>query len=306
MGDIGDTDPALVSPGAVLRLEREARRLSVEDVAQALKLTPKQVVAIESEAFDLLPGKTFARGFVRNYARLLQRDPTPLLAALETRLAGGEVDLRPLSNAEGRMPAGVPSRGVPRILLGGLLLAMVALAIGVYLERFGPGMDGWRPTSSADPPPATAGAVSPGASRIELPVPAAAPTGDAAPQGDATGAPTPQSTGPREGGTADTAPTATSPGAADPSPTDGSPVANQARRRLAFRFGKEAWVEVRDASGRVLASRLNPPGSTLDLEGAAPFELVVGNAASVELRLDDRPIDLKPHTSVSVARLRLE
>ena len=43
-----------------------------------------------------------------------------------------------------------------------------------------------------------------------------------------------------------------------------------------------------------------------DREGQGPFELVVGNAASVEFKLDDRSIDLKPYTNVSVARLRLE
>jgi cytoskeleton protein RodZ len=39
-------------------------------VAQQLKLAPRQVRALEEENFGMLPGRTFTRGFMRNYARL--------------------------------------------------------------------------------------------------------------------------------------------------------------------------------------------------------------------------------------------
>jgi cytoskeleton protein RodZ len=289
--DYADVSPAALHAGAVLRQAREARRLSVDEVAQTLKLTPRQVAAIESEEFDLLPGTTFARGFVRNYARLMQLDPAPLLAAMELRLTRSEVDLRPLSNAAGRMPAGGSARGVPRWLLVGFVFAVVALAVGVYVERFGSGMGAWRPagpdlqTDRPAPPP--------GGERLDLPVPAAAAPAEAVPAPAAL----PQAAVPE-------------PAAAGPAPAPGvegdAPVVNASPRRLLFRFGRESWVEVRDSSGKLLASRLNAPGSVLELEGQPPLALVVGNAASVELKVDDRSVDLKPHTSVSVARLRLE
>jgi cytoskeleton protein RodZ len=61
-------------PGARLRSAREHAGLSLDQVAQALKLAPRQVKALEDEDFAQLPGRTFARGFVRNYARLLGLD----------------------------------------------------------------------------------------------------------------------------------------------------------------------------------------------------------------------------------------
>src|SRR5512139_3689632 len=72
--------------GARLRVAREMRQMSVDEVAQALKLGPRQVEALESGNWQGLPGQTFVRGFVRNYARLLQIDPAPLMDHLDATL----------------------------------------------------------------------------------------------------------------------------------------------------------------------------------------------------------------------------
>ena len=63
--------PETTTAGAYLRASREAAGLSVDVVAQQLKLAPRQVRAIEEDDYARLPGRTFVRGFVRNYARLL-------------------------------------------------------------------------------------------------------------------------------------------------------------------------------------------------------------------------------------------
>ena len=70
------------APGAQLRAAREAAGMSLDQVAQQLKLAPRQVKALEDQDFAHLPGRTFTRGFVRNYARLLNLDAGELLASL--------------------------------------------------------------------------------------------------------------------------------------------------------------------------------------------------------------------------------
>src|SRR3954470_3181712 len=60
--------------GAELARAREEQGLALADVAQQLKFAARQLEALEKERFDLLPGGTFARGMVRNYARLLKLD----------------------------------------------------------------------------------------------------------------------------------------------------------------------------------------------------------------------------------------
>ncbi len=56
--------------------------MSLDAVAQQLKLAPRQVRALEDDDWQRLPGRTFVRGFSRNYARFVRLDPDAVLAAL--------------------------------------------------------------------------------------------------------------------------------------------------------------------------------------------------------------------------------
>ena len=56
--------------------------MSLEDVANQLKFSPRLIEALEAGEFDKLPGRTFARGMLRSYAKLLKLDPAPILAQL--------------------------------------------------------------------------------------------------------------------------------------------------------------------------------------------------------------------------------
>jgi len=80
-GDVG----AASAPGARLRQARERRGDSIAEVAQALKLAPRQVDALERGDYEALPGPAFVRGFMRNYARYLNLDPEPLIADVTAR-----------------------------------------------------------------------------------------------------------------------------------------------------------------------------------------------------------------------------
>ena len=71
-------------------------------------------------------------------------------------------------------------------------------------------------------------------------------------------------------------------------------------------FGADSWVEIKDASGRMLIRQLNPSGTGADVRGRPPFEVVIGNAAQVRLTYNNRPIDLAPFIDVTVARFTLE
>jgi cytoskeleton protein RodZ len=70
------------SVGAALREAREQLGLSVADVGSRLKFASRQIEALEADNFTCLPEIFFVRRFVRSYAKLLQLDPEPLLAAL--------------------------------------------------------------------------------------------------------------------------------------------------------------------------------------------------------------------------------
>jgi len=73
--------------GSILRAAREERGLTLDDAAEATKIRPAYLEAIEDEAFERLPGATYARGFLRAYAELLGVDPQPLIDEFSERFA---------------------------------------------------------------------------------------------------------------------------------------------------------------------------------------------------------------------------
>ena len=65
-----------VNPGETLRQARESNGWSLAEVALKLNLTTTSLGNLEAGAFDKLPGHTFARGYIRAYAKLLGIDQT--------------------------------------------------------------------------------------------------------------------------------------------------------------------------------------------------------------------------------------
>ncbi len=68
-----------VNPGETLRQARENNGWSLAEVALKLNLTVASLGNLEAGAFDKLPGHTFARGYIRAYAKLLGMDQTLLV-----------------------------------------------------------------------------------------------------------------------------------------------------------------------------------------------------------------------------------
>lgn len=79
--------------GVTLKTAREQRGLTLDDVAEATKIRASYLAAIEEEAFDRLPGPTYARGFLRSYAELLGLDPQILIDEFNVRFASAPWEL---------------------------------------------------------------------------------------------------------------------------------------------------------------------------------------------------------------------
>jgi cytoskeleton protein RodZ len=68
----------------------------------------------------------------------------------------------------------------------------------------------------------------------------------------------------------------------------------------------QSWVEVTDARGKVLISRLIEPGEAVGLDGTPPFKLKVGNADTTQVVYRGRPVELAPYVRDNVARFELK
>ena len=68
--------------GEALRSTRERRGLSIAEVAQDTRISPRFLEALEAEQFDELPAPVYVRGFIRSYASYLKIESQPLLDQL--------------------------------------------------------------------------------------------------------------------------------------------------------------------------------------------------------------------------------
>jgi len=283
---------AEASPGVGerLRAAREARRLTVADVAQALKLGVRQVEALEGGNWASLPGTTFIRGFVRNYARLLQVDAAPLMAQLEATVTTARVNLDVPENASGAMPAARSAvqrhnRGV--VILGALLLAGAGLAYMLLPDDLAALRDkaqGMIDGAARKEDKATETVAAPAAKEPAVAEPAFPP-----------GQTPEQVINPQSQALPQLAPAPAAPAAA---------VAGTGALGLAFKG--DSWVEVKDRDGKVLLSERRTVGGDQAVDGAAPLTVTVGKASAVALTWRGKAVDLAPHTKGEVARLTLE
>ena len=288
----GDRTRLPPTAGALLQRARAAAGLSLDAVAQQLKLAPRQVKALEDDNFAGLPGRTFVRGFVRNYARLLRIDPEIVLSALP----GGDTHsldspaLQATAPTIGELPTA--ERAKPGWARWVIPLALVAIIATAAIYEFSRDYGGLRRIAPAPP----------GASDAERS--AAAPQSPAS----ATGTPLPNPVA--------APPTSNPPAANEPVPgaAQGATAASAVPLRVApamadatvvLTFRDSSWTEVKDSSGRVLVSQMIAAGQTLPVSGTPPFDLVIGNATEVSVTFQGKAIDLAPYTRQNVARFVL-
>ncbi len=152
------------SAGSHLRAAREAAGLSLDQVAQQLKLAPRQVRALEDEAFDELPGRTFTRGFVRNYARLLGLDAATLIALLPDAAHAPSLESPPLQSTLARMGELPSAQRRPasfgRWLIPLILVACVVAAAAYEWYRGKPGRADVTPSAQTEAPAPASSATS--------------------------------------------------------------------------------------------------------------------------------------------------
>ncbi len=280
--------PAARSPGAIVREARESAGMSIDDVSQQLKLAPRQVVALEDDDYAQLPGRTFIRGFLRNYARLLRLDADALLAALPDGSTAASLDrpaISPTTRVMGELPADATAKpGSARWAIPLAFVAIVAIAAAYQfwrpLSERARGVTSGAPTEQALPTPS-------------LVPPAAAPAASPATDTGAAAVPS-TSTAP----TSSTAPAAEIASAAPGAAPDDTPIV--------FVFRGTSWIEVKDARGNVLLSTMGYPGATHAVGGILPFDVILGNAEAVQVSLRGAPFDTAPYAKQNVAKFTVK
>jgi cytoskeleton protein RodZ len=120
--------------GEHLRQAREARKITLQDIAATTKIGSRALQALEDEDFDQLPGGIFNKGFVRAYARCVGLDEDKTVAAYmeAAKVSAPETDLQVLSSqvTSAQEAARADSSGMSAATLVGIVALIVALGLG--------------------------------------------------------------------------------------------------------------------------------------------------------------------------------
>nr|WP_314483636.1 RodZ family helix-turn-helix domain-containing protein [uncultured Pseudomonas sp.] len=316
-----------VNPGETLRQARENNGWTLAEVAMKLNLTASSLSNLEAGAFDKLPGHTFARGYIRAYAKLLGMDQTALVHEFDlytgTDANGSSV------HSLGRIEEPVRiSHTILRIVSLLLLIAVIGGGfiwwqdqtsmrtkdlIGLAPEHVEvEGADGTTQIHPLDEPEDQAVAEA----KVEAQSPVEAQTAEEQTQSSAlalplASAPAATASAPVAAVTSDpsapAAPVAPTP-AATPvapavAPVESAPVAGAGK--VAVQYNADCWTQVTDATGKVLFGGLKRKGENLEVSGKPPLSLRLGFARGAQVTYNGQAVDVAPFTSGETARLKL-
>lgn len=313
--------PMPTNPGESLRQAREIKGLSIAEVATQLNLTPQRLAQIEAGAFDKLPGPTFARGYIRAYAKLLEMDQNRL--AMEFDQFTGADSSGSSVHALGRIEEPVRySQSILRLVSFLLLLALIGGGFFWWQDQGRPvasladlglehveveGADGTTQVHSLAEPEDQAVIAAQGneqSSPLLLPVESGeAPEAASTAEQPAAEAGTAESAQEAPAAPVSDAPAAPAPASAVEPAT---PVAVSAGQGvLNVQFTADCWTQVTDADGKVLLSALKRSGERIELTGKAPIKLHLGFARGAQVTYNGENVDVTPHISGETARLTL-
>lgn len=245
--------------GERLAEARRAQQIPLHEIAKELHLDEPKVRALERNEFDVLGAPVFAKGHLKKYAQLVHVEVDDVLA-----------DYYRL-NRSATIPPVVSSRPKPRQELSPgpwiAIVVVVVAAVSAYwwFTMQPPGLQQEMPIVTEDPLQTPA----------ESDVPVSVDNDD----------------------TAVSQPEAAAEQAAEPAPdveVAPDPVVAEGQLRVLITYTGDCWTEITDATGRRLFFGLGSDGRTVELSGAAPFNVLFGNADNVTLLVNGAEYAIPP------------
>ena len=316
-------DTRKIMIGGILRDARTAAGLSVTQVANRLNLTAQAVEALETNQYERLPGLTFARGYIRSYAKLLGLDDSELAKQFD-QYAGLNMPLKSVRSVDQVRESRRVSRGMLQfsvffvflIVLGAIYYAwqvfnteqtdvsnQAAVFERVEVER----ADGSVHVQTLDEPEDQAVAAALDNPTLESlqeqllsevdEAQALNATVEGAERNQQEPAVEPQapvSKPVEEQATASTATTAPVSTALAPGMGD-----------LQLSFENDCWLRVVDANGKEVVSGVKRAGETLRVTGKAPLDVHLGFAKGVGVIYNGESVDISSAIRGETARIKL-
>ena len=257
-------------PGQRLKSAREKAGLSERQVAERLHLSTSYVKALEADDYERLPEAAFVKGYLRNYARLLEL-PADDIANLYQQI-NEEEQAQPLPSAEQQAQRS-PFQFKPWMLWSAVAALVVITAFVMTGKR------------GNDVPAAPAPPVETAAAPVDA-TPDQASDNDVADTSAEAGMDVTEADA-----------SATQGAAAQGEPQEAVEEPASSPDHLQVSFSDVCWVKVVDADGIEVYTGQKSAGSKLVVQGAAPFRVTLGNAAAVgSIQMNDQNVAVPAST----------
>jgi cytoskeleton protein RodZ len=264
--------------GQQLREAREARGLSIDEVAQGTRIRSAYIRALEEERFADLPAPVYVRGFLRNYATFLGLDAEELIGTLEQQSGSFQP---PHRHAPQQISTPIWRGPNPRAMAGALVLILLVAFIAFIFRQYSE-FTASRSTSvfAAAPSPTPITLV---ATAIPFPTVTPIPTLPPSPTPTGVASATKPLVAPTAAPVQATATTAPPPPSPTPkaTPTQGAPLV------LSLRASSDSWLRV-TVDGQVAFEGTLLPGTTRAWDGTKFITVRYGNAGGVSVTFNGK------------------
>ena len=302
----------LASAGAQLKAQREALGWPAEQVADQLKLAPRQVIALEEGDMAALPNLAVVRGFVRAYAKVVRLDAAPLVAMIEVHPAPAQDPAAPVRReisatfSESRFPSMTQrSSNQTPLWIAGAVAVVVAAAFGAYKLGYVPASllssHAEKEAPHADVGPVETTLIKPGQDLTPVQTPSVPLISVPPPPGNDTQTGAPASAAASAPAAAPAVEPATTAAVTPPA----AAVAVGANT-LVLKVEQDSWVEIRRPGSTPLISRMVKAGSTETFDIAGPATLVVGKPGAVQATLRGAKLDLPTVAGGTISRVSIK
>ncbi len=278
--------------GEKLKLEREKRKITLEQISSSTKIGTRMLQALEEDKFNQLPGGIFNKGFVRAYSRCVGLDEDQTVAEylqasgdappVRTEPPGYENAGREVASQEDRAResqqnirrleniSDTPPRSLPWGLFAAILL-VVALVLSFWSHR-------QRERARL--------------SGLQTPASSTAPLASAASQGNGAGSPASNlaaNDAPTTGSPANGSPTGEVAFAAPKTPPD-LPAALPGEFTVVIQAREESWIST-TVDGKSTPSELLVAGSERTIRGRKEITVKAGNSGGIDFRFNGKKLE---------------
>ena len=317
-------------PGALLAERRQALGLTLEQVAEQLKMTPRRISEIEADNVEVVQSKAVFRGFVRAYAKVLGMDPEPLVSMLADE-SMPSISLKPVRRKTpetftATQVSFTSKYNMQTKRMGVAIIVVVLLIGGLLAQRI-------LSSSSSKKSEAIQQSSAPASATVAVTPPAVKTVGASATAASASASTSASASAPavpkaeqkvkrialpsvdvskqlgvaakeeKKTATSETVKKAATSEPVKPAQAKPAPSGNAA---LVLKCNEESWIELKRNSGELVASRYIAAGKTVRFSVDEPMQLTIGNAPAVEATLRGRRLNIQVAGDSKVVRLNIK